>query len=71
MSKRQDTSREDDPLMENYGVINSNRIEDASTIEGICVEKFQHQAQDTALWWTVFFLGTGTLVGWNRLCFTL
>jgi hypothetical protein len=20
----------------------------------------------TLLWWTVFFLGTGTLVGWNR-----
>ncbi len=23
-------------------------------------------ANNPLLWWTIFFLGTGTLVGWNR-----
>jgi hypothetical protein len=25
------------------------------------------EGANKTLWWTVFFLGTGTLVGWNRL----
>ena len=56
MARRQEY-REEEPLIESEA---SNRA------EGISIENSPHLAQETALWWTVFFLGTGTLVGWNR-----